>query len=37
LEFVLHTPADTLPEAAAENHYEQERAKELLAEQHDLF
>jgi hypothetical protein len=37
LEEVLSSPADTLPEAAIENEYEQARARNLLSRQAELF
>jgi hypothetical protein len=37
LEWVVATPADTFPEAATENAFEQARARELLARQAELF
>lgn len=37
LEWVVATPADTLPEAATENAFEQARARDLLSRQAELF
>jgi hypothetical protein len=37
LEWVVAAPADTFPEAATENAFEQARARDLLSRQAELF